>query len=90
MNIQKKSPIEIASEICDLFDEHGFTSDKQVDTNVLINKIAEIIENGTNPIYELVSGVKGEPFPVQSVNITNVPCVCCNLPTDPFERQPGE
>ena len=86
MNFQKKSSIEIAKEICDLFDELGFTSEYPVDSNELCGKIVQIIEDGNNILHEL----KGEPLELQNVNLMESECGCCNLTPDPFERQPGE
>jgi hypothetical protein len=90
MNTQKKSSIEIANEICDLFDSYGFSSETPVDPDELINEISEIIDNGINPINELVSGLKGKTLEI--TNITVEPeCGCSNLHYNPLdEKQIGE
>ena len=90
MNIQKKLPVEMANEICDLFDNLGFTSEKLVDTNDLIDQVTEIIENGTNHINEIIIGLKGEPLKIPNITVVESECGCFNLPPDPYERQPGE
>jgi len=90
MYTQKKSSIEIADEICDLFDSYGFSSETPVDSDELISKIAEIIEDGINPISELVSGLKGKTLEIPNITVEHE-CGCSNLHYNPLdERQPGE
>lgn len=78
MNIQKKSPTEMANEICELFDSYGFTSEIPVDSNEIIGKIAGIIEDGVSNIQFIMKESDGEL--IGNLNTTNLD----------FERQPGE
>ena len=89
MNFQKNSPIEIANEICELFDSYGFTSETPVDTSELLGKIASIIEDGTSHLNVLIDGLEGELLKLPNIN-TETECGCVNLPPDPLKIQTGE
>lgn len=84
MNIQRKTLTEIADEICDLFDNLGFTSENPIDNNYIIGEIVKIIEEGYNCLNEEPNG---GPFEIPNINWgIKYECGCENLPANPLEK----